>query len=166
MLPSWYGFGTAVEVFLTKYGQEQGMALLQSMFNNWSVFSTLLSNMDMVLAKADMGIASHYAALVEDEALRNSIFPRIVAEYERSCKYLLTITGQQALLDRNSVLRRVIVNRLPYLDPLNHVQIEMLRRYRDRTQDSSSSSEEERERVRRGLHISINGIAAVLRNSG
>ena len=164
MLPGWYGFGTAVEAFLAKHGQEQGMALLQSMFQNWSVFSTLLSNMDMVLAKADMGIAAHYAALVEDEAVRDSIFPHIVAEYERSCKYLLAITGQQALLDRNAVLRRVIVNRLPYLDPLNHVQVEMLRRYRDQIRDGSS--EEVCERVRRGLHISINGIAAVLRNSG
>ena len=164
MLPGWYGFGTAVEAFLTKHGQEQGMALLQSMFQNWSVFSTLLSNMDMVLAKADMGIAANYAALVEDEAVRDSIFPHIVAEYERSCKYLLAITGQQALLERNAVLRRVIVNRLPYLDPLNHVQVEMLRRYRDQTRDGCS--EEVCERVRRGLHISINGIAAILRNSG
>ncbi|MCL2792294.1 MAG: phosphoenolpyruvate carboxylase [Spirochaetaceae bacterium] len=164
MLPGWYGFGSAVEAFLAKHGKEQGMALLQSMFQNWSVFTTLLSNMDMVLAKADMSIAARYAALVEDEALRDSIFPRIVAEYERSKAYLLTITGQRALLDRNAVLRRVIVNRLPYLDPLNHVQVEMLRRYREQTR--GGSPEEACELIRRGVHISINGIAAILRNSG
>jgi phosphoenolpyruvate carboxylase len=164
MLPSWYGFGTAAETFLAKHGQEQGLASLQSMFRSWSVFSTLLSNMDMVLAKTDMDIAARYAALVEDEALRESIFPRIVAEYERSCAHLLAITGQKALLDRNPVLRRVIVNRFPYLDPLNHVQVEMLRRYRD--QIRNDSSENAGSCIRRGVHISINGIAAVLRNSG
>jgi phosphoenolpyruvate carboxylase len=164
MLPGWYGFGSAVETFLNKHGQTQGLELLQSMFKNWSVFSTPLCNMDMVLAKTDMDIAARYAALVEDEVLRNSIFPRIVAEYERSKKYLLAITGQQALLDRNAVLRRVIVNRLPYLDPLNHVQVEMLRRYRDQVR--KGCPEEACERIRRGVHISINGIATVLRNSG
>jgi len=157
MLPGWYGFGSAVDAFLNKHGD---ITLLQSMFQNWSVFSTLLSNMEMVLAKANMGIAAHYAALVKDEALRKSIFPRIMAEYERSCTHLLAITGQQTLLDRNPALRRVIVNRLPYLDPLNHVQVEMLRRYRD------CSPEEASERIRRGVHISINAISSVLRNSG
>jgi len=164
MLPGWYGFGSAAEAFLKKHGQDQGMEMLKSMYENWSVFSTLLSNMDMVLAKADMSIAARYAALVEDEALRDSIFPAIVEEYDRSCKHLLAITGQEALLDRNPVLRRVIVNRFPYLDPLNHVQVEMMRRYRDQTK--SGSPEEASVRIRRGVHISINGIASVLRNSG
>ncbi|MCL2688652.1 MAG: phosphoenolpyruvate carboxylase [Chitinispirillia bacterium] len=164
MLPGWYGFGSAAEAFLNKHGQEQGIKMLKSMYENWSVFSTLISNMDMVLAKADMSIAARYAALVEDEALRDSIFPAITAEYERSCKYLLAITGQEALLDRNPVLRRVIENRFPYLDPLNHVQVEMLRRYRDQTK--SGTPEEASVRIRRAVHISINGIASVLRNSG
>jgi len=164
MLPGWYGFGTAVETYLNKHGQDQGIKLFQSMFQKWSVFSTLLCNMDMVLAKTDMNIAARYAALVEDEALRNSIFPRIVSEYERSKKYLLAISGQQELLDRNTVLRRVIVNRLPYLDPLNRVQVEMLRRHRE--QIRKGCPEEACEHIRRGVHISINGIAAVLRNSG
>ena len=164
MLPGWYGFGTAVEAFLAKHGQAQGMAVLQSMSKDWSIFSTLLSNMDMVLAKADMTVAERYASLVEDETLRDSIFPRIKAEYERSRAHLLAITGQQALLDRNAVLRRVIANRLAYLDPLNYVQVEMLRRYRDQTRNGGS--EAECDCIRRGIHISINGIAAVLRNSG
>jgi phosphoenolpyruvate carboxylase len=131
------------------------------MFQEWPVFSTLLLNMDMVLAKADMRIAERYAGLVEDAALRASIFPRIKAEYERSRAMLLAITGQRALLDRNPLLRRSITNRFPYLDPLNHVQVEMLRRAREQ-----SAQGEIGERVRRGVHISINGIAAALRNSG
>ena len=161
MLPGWYGFGTAVEQVLAARGQAEGLALLQGMFENWPVFSTLLSNMDMVLAKADMGIAARYAALVRDEDLRARIFPRIAAEYERTKRYLLAITGQQALLDRNLVLRRSVINRFPYLDPLNHVQVEMLRRYRAQSGEGEAS-----ERIRRGVHISINGVASALRNSG
>ncbi|MBU6448947.1 MAG: phosphoenolpyruvate carboxylase [Rhodospirillales bacterium] len=161
MLPGWYGFGTAVERFLAAHGEAEGMALLQNMVREWPVFSTLLSNMDMVLAKADMGIAARYAALVQDEGLRTRIFPRIVAEYERTIRFLLMITGQEALLDHNPVLRRAVVNRFPYLDPLNHVQVEMLRRYREQSEEGEAS-----ERIRRGVHISINGIASALRNSG
>ena len=162
MLPGWYGFGTAVDALLAARGPERGMWLLQSMFQDWPVFTTLLMNMDMVMAKADMGIAARYAALVEDEALRGTIFPRIAEEYERTKAHLLAITGQRALLERNPVLRRSIVNRFPYLDPLNHVQVEMLRRYRA----AQEGAREDSERIRRGVHISINGIAAALRNSG
>jgi phosphoenolpyruvate carboxylase len=164
MLPGWYGFGSAVDELLAKHGREQGMALLQLMSKNWPVFSTLLSNMEMVLAKADMKIGARYAALVEDEQLRNSIFPRIAEEYERSCMHLLAITEQNALLDRNPTLRRVIDSRIPHLDPLNHVQVEMLRRFREKARDGSPK--DVNERIRKAVHISINGIAAVLRNSG
>ena len=163
MLPGWYGFGSAVAAVIAKRGAA-GLPLLQSMFQKWPVFSTLLLNMDMVLAKADMRIAERYAGLVKDDALRDAIFPRIKAEYERTRSHLLAITGQQALLDQNPVLRRSIVNRFPYLDPLNHVQVEMLRRYRNQVTDGSA--EEVSDRVRRGVHISINGIASALRNSG
>lgn len=161
MLPGWYGFGTAVEQILAARGERDGLEMLREMFWNWPVFATLLSNMDMVLAKADMGIAARYAALVSDEALRERIFPRIVAEYERTKRYLLAIMGQEALLDRNPVMRRSVVNRFPYLDPLNHVQVEMLRRYRAQSGEGEASG-----RIRRGVHISINGIASALRNSG
>ena len=163
MLPGWYGFGSAVESVIAKRGSG-GLRLLQSMFQEWPVFSTLLLNMDMVLAKADMGIAERYAGLVEDESLRERIFPRIKAEYERTRAHLLSITGQQALLERNPVMRRSVTNRFPYLDPLNHVQVEMLRRYRD--QVARGGEEDVSDRVRRGVHISINGIASALRNSG
>ena len=161
MLPGWYGFGSAVDAIIARDG-DKAMRLFQSMFEEWPVFSTLLLNMDMVLAKADMRIAERYAALVKDEALRDAIFSRIKAEYELTKKHLLTITGQRDLLDRNPLLRRSITNRFPYLDPLNHVQVEMLRRYRQ----SQEAQEETSDRIRRGVHISINGIAAALRNSG
>jgi phosphoenolpyruvate carboxylase len=161
MLPGWYGFGSAVDAVCRKRGY-RGLRLLQSMFEEWPVFSTLLLNMDMVLAKADMRIAERYAGLVEDEELRTRIFGRIKAEYGLTKEKLLAITGQRALLDRNPLLRRSITNRFPYLNPLNHVQVEMLRRYRQ----SALGEAEVGERVRRGVHISINGIAAALRNSG
>jgi phosphoenolpyruvate carboxylase len=163
MLAGWYGFGSAVDAVIAKHGGG-GLELLQTMFQEWPVFSTLLLNMDMVLSKVDMRIAERYAGLVEDEALRERIFPRIKAEYARTCAHLLSITGQQALLERNPVMRRSVTNRFPYLDPLNHVQVEMLRRYR--TQLAQGGEEEVSDRLRRGVHISINGIASALRNSG
>jgi phosphoenolpyruvate carboxylase len=161
MLPGWYGFGSAIETVMKKRGGFRALRLMQSMFEEWPVFSTLLLNMDMVLAKADMRIAERYAGLVEDAALRAAIFPRIKAEYEKTRAQLLAITAQRNLLDRNPLLRRSITNRFPYLDPLNHVQVEMLRRYREQSAEGEAG-----ERVRRGVHISINGIAAALRNSG
>jgi len=159
MLPGWYGFGAAVKAFLAERGEAEGMALLQQMHREWPFFATQLSNMDMVLAKSDIAIASRYAALVRDERLREAIFGRIRAEHGASVAALLRITGQAELLDANPLLKRSIRNRFPYLDPLNHVQVEMLHRYRDGHADHD-------ERIRRGIHISINGIAAGLRNSG
>ncbi|MEC5399166.1 phosphoenolpyruvate carboxylase [Uliginosibacterium sp. H1] len=156
MLPGWFGFGSAINAYLAKHG-DAGMAKLQDMHKEWSFFSTLLSNMDMVLAKSDIAIASRYAMLVKDAALRDAIFPRIKAEHEATIKALLDITGQKELLDGNPLLKRSIINRFPYLDPLNHVQVELLHRHRDGAQD---------DKVQRGVHLSINGVAAGLRNSG
>jgi phosphoenolpyruvate carboxylase len=113
--------------------------------------------MDMVLAKSDLAIASRYSGLVKDAALREAIFGRIRAEWQDTVDALLAITGQSELLDGNPLLKRSIRNRFPYLDPLNHVQVELLRRHRESHDD---------ERIRLGIHISINGIAAGLRNSG
>jgi len=113
--------------------------------------------MDMVMAKADLGIASRYAELVSDQALRDEIFGRISAEFERTRRHLLAIEQQDELLADNPLLRRSIRNRFPYMDPLNHLQVELLRRHRTGESD---------ERVRRGIHLSINGVAAGLRNSG
>ena len=127
------------------------------MAREWSFFATLLSNMDMVLAKSDLAIASRYADLVKDVSLREAVFGRIRAEHQATVEVLLQITGQTELLEGNPLLKRSIRNRFPYLDPLNHVQVELLRRHREHGDDV---------RIRNGIHISINGIAAGLRNSG
>ena len=155
MLPAWYGFGAAVKGWLGSH--KDGMALLQAMYREWPFFQSLLSNMDMVLAKSDMAIASRYAELVADEALRKAILPRLRAEWQDSIDALLAIMGQNVLLERNPLLARSIRNRFPYLDPLNHLQIELLKRHRAGDRD---------ERVVHGIHLTINGIAAGLRNSG
>ncbi|MBI5784470.1 MAG: phosphoenolpyruvate carboxylase [Rhodocyclales bacterium] len=156
MLPGWYGFGSAVEAYKSAHG-EAGLELLRRMHGEWGFFRALLSNMDMVLGKSDMAIAARYAQLVKDEALRTAIFERIRGEWHTSVKALLAITGQAELLDGNPLLKRSIRNRFPYLDPLNHLQVELLNRHRAGETD---------ERVQRGIHLSINGIAAGLRNSG
>jgi phosphoenolpyruvate carboxylase len=127
------------------------------MEQGWPFFQTALSNLEMVLAKADMDIATGYAELVTDEALRTRIFSAIRSEWGRARDGLLEITGQSALLERNPTLARSIRLRLPYVEPLNQLQIELLRRYRAGDED---------ERVREGIHLTINGIAAGLRNTG
>ena len=159
MLPGWYGFGTAYQAFIAQRG-EAGLALLQQMQRDWGFFRTLLSNMDMVLAKTDMALAERYAGLVKDAALREAIFPRLKAEWEATLGALLAITGQRELLEGNPMLMRSLRNRSPYFDPLNHLQVELLRRYRAGPPWSDDK------RVRSGIHLTINGVAAGLRNSG
>ena len=156
MLPGWFGFGAAVNAYKQKHG-EAGMQRLAAMVREWGFFHTLLSNMDMVLAKSDISIAERYSQLVKDEALRNAIFPRLKAEWQASVDALLAIMGQAELLAGNPMLKRSIRNRFPYLDPLNHLQVELLQRHRGGESD---------ERVRRAIHLTINGVAAGLRNSG
>ncbi len=154
MLPGWYGFGTAVDEWLKAGGK---LELLQEMRHEWGFFRTQLANMDMVLAKASLAVASRYADLVEDEALRKKIFSEITREYDLTVKQLFAIMEQDRLLASNPLLERSINNRFPYLDPMNHVQVELLRMLRADAEDDE---------VRNGVHLSINGIAAGLRNSG
>ncbi|MCA1974290.1 MAG: phosphoenolpyruvate carboxylase [Caenispirillum sp.] len=156
MLPGWYGFGSAVADFLRERPHD-GLDTLRAMYREWPFFRMLLSNMDMVLAKSDIAIASRYAALVEDEALREAVFGRIRTEWESTIEVLLAIMDQESLLEGNPLLARSIRNRFPYLDPLNHIQVELLRRHRQGDTDAA---------IRDGIHLSINGIAAGLRNSG
>jgi phosphoenolpyruvate carboxylase len=156
MLPGWYGFGSAVKAWL-EANPDRGMPMLQAMHREWPFFQMLLSNMDMVLAKSDIAIASRYAELVTDPELRDRIFSRLRTEWESVVRALLTIMGQQSLLESNPLLARAIRNRFPYLDPLNHMQIELLKRYRAGDTDDE---------VVTGIHLTINGIAAGLRNSG
>jgi phosphoenolpyruvate carboxylase len=155
MLPGWYGFGTAVRAWIAE--RPDGIAFLQAMYREWPFFKTLLSNMDMVLSKSSIAIASRYAELVPDVALRDSIFERIHREHRDSIEFLLAVMDHEKLLEDNPLLERSIRNRFPYLDPLNHIQIELLKQHR-----ASDGSEQ----ILRGIQLTINGISAGLRNSG
>jgi phosphoenolpyruvate carboxylase len=156
MLPGWYGFGAAVKAWLAR-NPSDGLALLRAMYAEWPFFRTTLSNMDMVLAKSDIAIASRYAELASDQALGATIFGRLSEEWSDAVQAVLLITQQSTLLESNPLLARSIRNRFPYIDPLHHIQIELLRRLR--AGDDSPG-------VAEGIHLSINGIAAALRNSG
>ena len=163
-LPGWAGFGSAIETWLGAPNASQRkarLALLQKMHRQWPFFRTLLSNLDMVLAKSDLRIAARYVELVEDKRLAKRIFNTIQAEWARCNAMLSLITGESRRLASNAALARSIEHRFPYLDPLNHLQVELMRRYRQRRQGDPSLA-----RVQRGIHISINGIAAGLRNTG
>ena len=155
MLPGWYGTGSAVEQWIS--GGEGRLEVLQDLYRRWPFFRTVLSNMAQVLAKSDMGLASRYAELVADETLRRRVFDRLVAEHERTIRMHGLITGQDDLLADNPALARSVFNRFPYLEPLNHLQVELLRRYRSGDDD---------ELVQRGILLTMNGLASALRNSG
>jgi phosphoenolpyruvate carboxylase len=156
MLPGWYGLGSAVEAFLARRG-DKGQALLAEMWLEWPFFRAMLSNLEMLLAKADLSVAARYKELVPDAKLADEIFGRIRRELDLTVKAFFTITTNEGFLAGNPALARSIRNRFPYLDPLNHLQVELLKRYR--AGDSA-------QKVHRGIHLTINGLAAGLRNSG
>ena len=158
-LPGWFGFGAAVDAFVNAEGKDPKaqLALLQKMYRQWPFFRTLLSNMDMVLAKSDLALASRYSELVTDARLRKKVFSAIETEWHRTAEALTRITGDKQRLTHNAALARSIKHRFPYIDPLHHLQVELVRRWRAGQGD---------ERVQTGIHISINGIAAGLRNTG
>lgn len=156
-LNGWYGFGSAVEAFVAAGDRKEQVALLQRMYRQWPFFRALLSNMDMVLAKSDLALASRYAELVPDARLRRRIFGTMEAEWQRTVDALVLVTGEKQRLAGNAALARSIRHRFPYIDPLHHLQVELVRRWRAGDAD---------ERARRGIHLSINGIAAGLRNTG
>jgi phosphoenolpyruvate carboxylase len=150
MLPGWYGVGQAIAGFEDK-------ALLAEMAQGWPLFAATLANMEMVLAKSDMGIAERYAGLVEDEKLGARVFGRIRDGWQKTHDGLLEITGQSRLLEKHPRLDASIRLRLPYIEPLNLLQIELLRRHRAGDEDA---------RIGEGILLSINAIATALRNSG
>jgi phosphoenolpyruvate carboxylase len=168
-LPGWYGIGAAVAAFLDggepdagdaaaqAGSREDRLELLRRMYRDWPFFKALLSNVDMVIAKSDLALASRYAGLVADAGLRSRVFGAIGAEMRRTVEALDAITGESERLAGNPVLARSIRHRFAYIDPLNHLQVELLRRYREGETDA---------RMQGGIHMSINGIAAALRNSG
>jgi phosphoenolpyruvate carboxylase len=152
MLPGWYGFGAAT----TGAGPARIEALTR-LHATSPFFRSVVSNLEMVLAKSSLPIAARYAELVADKAMAASVFGRIEAEWRASHDAVLAITGQRALLENNSRLAQSIRLRLPYIDPLNVLQVELLRRHRAGEADDD---------IRRGIHMSINGVSAGLRNSG
>ena len=156
LLPGWFGFGSAAKQFIAREGHA-GLKQLQAMNQQWAFFRGRLSNMDMVLSKTDLGIASRYAELVPDEALRERVFGAIEAEWQTTLDMLFKITGAKHLLQSNPTLARSLTTRTPYIDPLNHLQVSLLHRHRNGDDD---------EKVKRAIHLTINGIAAGLRNSG
>jgi phosphoenolpyruvate carboxylase len=159
MLPGWYGTGSAIEQWIAE-GVEMGenrLDVLQDLYDRWPFFRTVLSNMAQVLAKSDMGLAARYAELVDDEALRHRVFTKIVDEHRRTITAHKLITGHDDLLADNPALARSVFNRFPYLEPLNHLQVELLRRYRSGDDDQL---------VRHGILLTMSGLATALRNSG
>ena len=159
MLPGWYGTGSAFEEWIGAGPEPEAVRLqtLHDLYQRWPFFRTVLSNMAQVLAKSDLGLAARYAELVPDESLRRRVFDKIAAEHERTIAMHKRITGQDDLLADNPALARAVFNRFPYLEPLNHLQVELLRRYR---------SGDDHELVQRGILLTMNGLASALRNSG
>ena len=155
MLPGWYGTGTAFEQWINE--GDGRLEVLRDLYRRWPFFRTVLSNMAQVMAKSDMGLAAHYSELVSDEQLRRRVFDKIVAEHTRTIRMHKLITGQDDLLADNPALARSVFNRFPYLEPLNHLQVELLRRYRSGDDD---------ELVQRGILLTMSGLATALRNSG
>ncbi|MDN2712537.1 phosphoenolpyruvate carboxylase [Janthinobacterium sp. SUN118] len=164
LLPGWFGFGSAIHAWINDgetASKDDKIATLRAMYAQWPFFATLLSNMDMVLAKTDLAIASRYAELVADQGLRERIYKRITDEHGTTLQCLELITGNTERLAGNPLLARSIQNRFAYLDPLNHLQVELIKRNRALSAESKID-----ERVHRGIQLSINGVAAGLRNTG
>jgi phosphoenolpyruvate carboxylase len=155
MLPGWYGTGAAFEAWIAE--GDGRLEVLQDLYRRWPFFRTVLSNMAQVLSKSDMGLAARYSELVEDAALRQRVFDKIVDEHDRTIRMHKLITGHDDLLADNPALARSVFNRFPYLEPLNHLQVELLRRYRSGDDD---------ELVQRGILLTMSGLATALRNSG
>jgi phosphoenolpyruvate carboxylase len=159
IIPSWYGVGYAFETFCNE--SADGLSLLQEMYREWLFFGALVENCQLDVAKADMGIAELYASLVADERLRESIFGRIREEHERTCQMICQITGQRELLDNTPAIKRSIERRNPYVDPLNFIQVELLRQLRQLDAESP-----ERAEVLNAVLATINGIAAGMKTTG
>jgi phosphoenolpyruvate carboxylase len=154
-LPGWYGFGSAIEAFIRMEPGRTG--LLKQMYAEWPFFKTVVSNLDMVLAKVDLTIARRYADLAPDRERADAIFITIETELRRTTEALKSITGNTQRLADNPALARSIAHRFAYIAPLNYLQAELLRRWRAGENDPNA---------RIGILIAINGIAAGLRNTG
>lgn len=155
-LPGWYGLGAVLD------GERSDLSRYREMYDGWPFFRAMLDNAEMSLLKADMGIARLYADLVPDHALADRFYDHIRSEYERAQEAILAVSGHSALMDADPVIQRAIILRNPYVDPLNYIQIEMLRRLRALPNADSAEAEP----LREVIVLTINGIAAGLRNTG
>lgn len=162
IIPSWYGVGLAFEQYCAAHDcAGEGIERLQAMYREWPFFTALIDNVELDLAKADMGIAQLYAALVPDSAARERIFGQIAAEHTRACQHIGHITGQAVLLDHNPVMRRSIDRRNPYVDPLNFIQVALLRELRAPGGDAPGY-----EALLGAVMETVNGIAAGMKTTG
>jgi phosphoenolpyruvate carboxylase len=159
IIPSWFGVGTALESFITNHSD--GLTLLQTMYEQWSFFQNLIDNCQLDVAKADMGIARLYASLVTDVQLRESIFQQMEAEHALAHQMICQVTRQSDLLEKSPVMKRSIERRNPYVDPLNFIQVALLRTLRVLTPNSP-----EYQRVLDEVLTTINGIAAGMKTTG
>ncbi|REK10808.1 MAG: phosphoenolpyruvate carboxylase [Planctomycetota bacterium] len=160
-LPAWFGVGQALAAFTGGNQRDQRLALLREMYRHWPFFSTMIDNLQLALGKSDMGIARLYAGLVKDEAVRERVYTAIRSAFDETVLWVTRVAGQQGLLDNDSVLQRSIRLRNPYVDPLNFIQVRLLRELREENLDDQQAAD-----ALQTLYITINGIAAGLKNTG
>ncbi|MFQ3543051.1 phosphoenolpyruvate carboxylase [Halobacillus rhizosphaerae] len=156
LLPAWYAAGTGLASYAGE--NEEHLALLQQMYNNWPFFRSTIDNLQMALTKADIQTAKQYIALVNDQKLGERIFKTIVTEYDETKEILLKITGDEELLDQQATIQESVRLRNPYVDPLNFLQVELIKELRN--------SELEDDELHTEVLLTISGIAAGLRNTG
>lgn len=159
LFPTWYGAGTALTNFIDS--SPEALNTLRAMFRTWPFFQTTLANCEMTLAKTDLRICRYYSGLVQDAALRHAFMELLESEHTRTCDAILAITEQVELLADNPTLKDILQTRRHYLDPLNYIQVDMLRRYR-----SAETPEELRPDLLSAIQLSINGIASGMKNTG
>jgi phosphoenolpyruvate carboxylase len=158
-LPGWYGFGSAVSGYQEALGAHAG-AELKTLYQSSPYFANLVSNIEMVMAKANLDIARRYSELVDDQAMAKAIFARIEAEWHKTLEALHLVTGRSDLVGNNPALAHSISLRMPYLDPLNLLQVKLIKQLR------AGQNEAQTETVKKGIQLTINGISAGLRNTG
>jgi phosphoenolpyruvate carboxylase len=159
-LPGWYGIGSSLSRFLEE--SPVHIDILKEMYREWDFFAVIISNAEMSLAKADIRIAKLYSKLVKNENARTRIFSKISDEHEKSISLILTLSEQQSLLSSSSVLQKSIALRNPYVDALSYIQLELMSRLRE----CSDNNSEEKQNLAAAVLLSINGVAAGLKNTG
>ncbi|WP_372661351.1 phosphoenolpyruvate carboxylase [Cohnella sp.] len=159
LLPAWYAAGTSFEAYVN--GDNERLEILRTMYREYSFFRSLVDNLQMALGKADLIIAGQYAGMIEDEAIKNRIFTLIEEEFAKTKEMILSITGQADILDNVPVIQESIRLRNPYVDPLSYMQVQLLTELRNLRADNQDDAD-----LLREVLITINGIAAGLRNTG